>query len=394
MSDKPKICFVVQRYGEEIVGGAEALCKSYAEALTHYYEVDVATSCAVDYDTWENYYPEQTLDINGVLVFRYAAKHPRRNGKIGPLTTAVYENPDNTMALGRKWLKEVGPYCPGILRHIRRYKKGYSIFIFVGYHYYNSTFGLPLVPEKAIFLPTAHDEAPIRKCNYFKRLFSLPRAFIFLSGAERDFVREFFSINPDIPDVIAGAWVEPPGADVPNPAIGEYIAYAGRIDETKNCGALLDAFMKYKAVYGGDLRLALMGKAYMDLPQRDDIDYLGYVGEAGKFAVLRGARAFVMPSENESLSISALEAMRCGTPVVANCRSEVLRQHMEISGGGLCYDGAPDGFANALDSLLHDDVLRARLGGNGIKYVSENYSKRDIIERLRGIIDNIAHTSR
>ncbi len=48
-----RIAFVVQRYGEEIIGGADPHCRLLAERLLPWFDVEVLTTCEYDYLTWE-----------------------------------------------------------------------------------------------------------------------------------------------------------------------------------------------------------------------------------------------------------------------------------------------------------------------------------------------------
>ncbi|HBU11599.1 MAG TPA: hexosyltransferase [Clostridiales bacterium] len=394
MDKKTKVCFVIQRYGTEIVGGAESLCMQYAQRMKELYDVSVVTSCAVDYNTWDNYYAEGETTVGGVPVVRFASAHPRRQGKIARLTEAVYGNPKNSDRLGKKWLKEVGPYCPGMLRYIKQNRRDIDLFVFVGYHYYNSTFGMPCAPEKAVFLPTAHDEPPLRKCNYFKRLFVLPQGLIYLTEEEREFVQGFFG-NARIPSIVTGAGVDDihlPGHSVElvqkYTGGDPYLLYAGRIDETKNCDALVRDFVAYKERHPGGLKLLLTGKNEMELPARADISYAGFVADEEKYALMKHAAALVQPSQNESLSIVTLEAMKLKTPVICCGRSAVLKSHIEKSNGGLCY-ASRDELEQAIQKVTGDRAWAQEAGARGEEYVRQNYKWEAIIASIGQLIGRI-----
>ena len=80
-----KIAFVIQRYGTEILGGSEYHCRLIAERLAQRHQVEVLTTCARDYITWQNEYPEASDRIRGVTVRRFAnAAHPR-HPRVQPL---------------------------------------------------------------------------------------------------------------------------------------------------------------------------------------------------------------------------------------------------------------------------------------------------------------------
>jgi hypothetical protein len=81
-----KLALVVQRYGLDIAGGAEYHCRLVAEHLARHASVSVLTTCASDYVTWANDYPEGEEVLNGVPVRRFAVERPRDVERFSALT--------------------------------------------------------------------------------------------------------------------------------------------------------------------------------------------------------------------------------------------------------------------------------------------------------------------
>src|SRR6185436_1788702 len=134
-----KIAFVVQRYGLDINGGAELHCRYVAEHLLKHTEVEVLTTCAGDYITWKNRYPEGSEKINGVTVRRFRVDKERNPIAFGRLQDELlrYAHGEEDE---RRWIDEEGPNSPELIRFIRKSRDDYDFFIFFSYRYYQSFF--------------------------------------------------------------------------------------------------------------------------------------------------------------------------------------------------------------------------------------------------------------
>lgn len=386
-----KICFIVQRYGLEVNGGAELHCRQLAEhMLTYYDHIDVLTSKAIDYMTWKDEYKKEEEIINGVHVKRFSVTHKRNADEFNSINQLVY---DGCLPREREeeWVDKQGPALPDLCKYLREHKEEYKAFIFFTYLYYPTVMGIKEVADKAIVIPTAHDE-PFLKMQIFKNVFNLPKAFLYNTEEERQLVNRKFH-NENIPSKLGGVGVELP-ADINADRfkhkykLDKFIVYVGRIDEGKNCNQLFDHFQEYKKRNNQDIKLVLMGKPVIPIPKNNDIISLGFVDDQDKFDGIAAAEVLVLPSRFESLSMVVLEAMSVDTLVLVNGECEVLKGHCTKSNGALYYKNYFE-FEGALNYLLTHPVETNVMKQNAKAYVHDNYRWDVITKRLEELIQLI-----
>ena len=392
---KNKILFVVQRYGLEVNGGSEAYCRQIAEKLSSIYDVSVLTTCAEDYVTWENKYQEGIEKINNITVIRKKVVEPRTQKKFSKATDIINFDKENLLS-GIEWQKAQGPYSLELLNYLSNHKEEYDVIIYMTYLYFTTYFGIQIAPEKSILIPTAHDEPPIY-FGIFNSIFHLPRCILYLTNSEKNFVTKKFHNNYVNSDIVGvGIDIE---KDVENINLkdrfnieDEYLIYLGRIDESKGCKNMIDYFLEYKAKYNNNLKLVLAGKTAMNIPVNNDILNLGFVSEIEKINLLKNSKALILPSEFESLSLSTLEAMYFGIPVLVNGKCEVLKDHAILSKAGLYYMNKLE-FIESLAYIDENPEMMKKMGENGVLYVEKNYRWDVVIEKYKNAIEKVGKTN-
>src|SRR5436853_642921 len=149
-----KLAFIVQRYGTEVLGGSEFHCRLLAERLAEQHEVEVLTTCARDYITWKNEYPQGTDRIKGVMVRRFPTSQVRDIDRFNEYSQWIFENP-HTPADEMEWLKQQGPWSPALMEYLKRQHQQYDVLIFMTYLYAPTVMGLEIAPARSILVPTA-----------------------------------------------------------------------------------------------------------------------------------------------------------------------------------------------------------------------------------------------
>ncbi len=421
-----RLAFIVQRYGAEILGGSEYHCRLIAERLGARHEVEVLTTCARDYITWKNEYPEGADRIRGVTVRRFANARTRDITAFNHYSDWIFHNA-HSPADEMEWLKQQGPWCPSLLEYLRRHQQSYDALIFFTYLYAPTVLGLAVNPARSLLVPTAHDEPAIH-LGIYKEVFSLPAAIGYNTEVERRFLTTHFSIRAVVEETVGcGVDLPPPSArslwedresEEPSPPDdstaaqdshvtrmpphltargatfrrrhrlhGPFVLYGGRIDPGKGCEELIEYFSSY-VTENGYGSLVLMGVKLMPLPDEPFINFAGLLSDRERFEALEAATVVSVPSPYESLSLLALEAFAVGTPILANARSDVLVDHCLRSNAGLFYADR-DEFVECLKLLMADRRLRAAMGQNGREYVRRHYRWEVILEKYDRMMEKI-----
>jgi glycosyltransferase involved in cell wall biosynthesis len=387
-----KLAAVVQRYGTSVNGGAELHARHVAEHLSRHADVEVLTSCALDYVTWRNELPAGREVVNGVPVRRFPVRRPRDVQRFGRLSAKVFRH-THSLSDELAWLDAEGPTSPGLVGYIRANRDAYDYFLFWSFRYYQAYHGARAVPGRAILVPTAERE-PAIGLSVFGPLFRGVRGAVYLTPEERDLVHAV-SGNAQVPGIVAGSGSEIPPRVEPerfrrkHGIDRRFALYVGRIDQNKGCAELFDFFERYARAERDPMQLVLCGNSILPIPQSPHVRHLGFVSEEDKFDGLAACDLLVMPSYFESLSIVVLEAWALGRPVLVNGKCDVLKGQCLRANAGLFYD-TWDEFAEALGWFARRPAQAQALGASGRDYFERHYAWPVVEKEYLALLDRLS----
>jgi glycosyltransferase involved in cell wall biosynthesis len=145
------------------------------------------------------------------------------------------------------------------------------------------------------------------------------------------------------------------------------IVFAGRLIKEKNIRELLIACSAVKDIIPG-LKVLIIGEGpemillkdmAEELDIKDNVTFAGRMEEQQLFASIKSSKVFVLPSSREGFSISTLEALACGVPVITvknekNYASELIKDGVT----GLIVSPGHESLKDGILKLLKDDKLR------------------------------------
>jgi glycosyltransferase involved in cell wall biosynthesis len=154
------------------------------------------------------------------------------------------------------------------------------------------------------------------------------------------------------------------------PEGGPLVVFAGRFAREKRPDLLLDAIAPLRArhqhlrvVFAGEERLGYEDTRTAFEPRvaaaKDAVRFLGLVDDAQTLAnVYAACDVLALPSQTECFGLVQVEAMLCGTPVVASDLPGA-RVPVQATGAGRLFEsGSVDGLVDAIDDVAHRDAYR------------------------------------
>jgi len=176
----------------------------------------------------------------------------------------------------------------------------------------------------------------------------------------------------------------------------KFILTVGPLGARKNHHRLIDAYSILPKCIREDYQLIVTGEkkgTYNNLLKKvrktcpaDDIVFTGFIPEKEMPMVINAASLFIFPSLYEGFGIPLLEAMACGTPILASNISSIP----EVAGdAALLFDPYNiNEMANAIDKAINDKDLRQKLVRKGFKQIKK-YSWENTAKEILGVFEEV-----
>ncbi len=174
------------------------------------------------------------------------------------------------------------------------------------------------------------------------------------------------------------------------------VCYLGRLKRYKRVDLLLEA-MRIVLSEMPEARLTILGdgdargeliKLSERLGIRDRVVFRGLVGDEEKVKTLQKSHLLVNTSPKEGWGLTGVEAMGCGTPVIASDSPGLRDSIVDGETGFLVEHGDVEKLAGRIVEVLANKTVRERLSENGVRWV-QKFSWDRAAERTLALIEEL-----
>jgi phosphatidylinositol alpha 1,6-mannosyltransferase len=179
------------------------------------------------------------------------------------------------------------------------------------------------------------------------------------------------------------------------PADRPLILSVNRLSQEKRIDVLIDAMAKMK--HPAHLAIASTGPAEAELRAKvdelhlqDRVSFLGFISDVDLVALYRLADIFGIPSEADLQSITTMEAMACGLPVVAANAYALPELAHHDENGFLFTPGNSEEMAGYLDRLVSDTDLRRKMRLKSLEIIA-GHDRRKVLEEWEALYRRLSN---
>lgn len=180
------------------------------------------------------------------------------------------------------------------------------------------------------------------------------------------------------------------------------VLFVGNMDQAnshKGMDILLDSIAKAKKSLP-NIQLVAVGKGNAiqshkqhckDLSIEKNVEFTSYVQDKDLPKYYAGADVFVLPSvtEAEGFGMVLIEAMACGTPVIGSDVGGIPYVIQDSKNGFLVKPGDSDNLSNKILKILTDNKLADSFRKNNSKYIMDNFSSLNSVEKTENLLLSI-----
>jgi glycosyltransferase involved in cell wall biosynthesis len=369
-----RLALVSPRFGKGFAGGAETSLRMMAKALAQSgHKVEVFTTCNRHDSRWENHLSAGTTQEEGLTVHRFPIDAYDLEQHVAACETITQRRGEVLPETEEKFLRN-SLHSTALVQALMVRQQDFAAVITGPYLFGLTAQVARALGEKVLLAPCFHDE-PTAYLQAFQQAYRQVGGLLFHSVAEQQLAAAKLGYHH--PNAVVVGTLLP--TVVGNAARGRekcganYLVYCGRYCAEKGLPQLLEYFTRYQAEHPERYRLVCLGHGALRLPKVPGILDLGFVSEETKRDVLAGARALVLLSPNESLSLVMLEAWLQGTPVIGTKKGAVVVDQLQRSGGGFAI-GAYAEFRETLDRLWQEPELGQQAGEAGRRFALRHYA--------------------
>ena len=341
-------------------------------------------------------YKRLSKKVKEVNIVTYGGKRDRlyaKNlGKINILSTTWHNNPKLTILhLLLKYLPQI--YKSDILK--TNQIPGSEIPIWIKKH-----FGKKLIVRcgylHSYFIKNqSKDQKTINEAIQLeKKAFSCADMGIVTSSWQRDIVIKQYNVEPAKIKVIPNYVITDVFMQHPEIQKKYDLIFVGRSGSQKNISNLLKT-IQYLKTKNKNISLIMIGGCCDNNEIREIINQyrlnVTFKGNIPNFKLpyfFNQAKVFILPSYYEGHPKALLEAMSCELPCVGSDVVGIKEDIQHMKTGYLCKTDYKS-IANAIETVLSDDLLQKKIGENAREYILKKYSTNKILKMELEVIQEV-----